>query len=81
VQAAYVDANSGARADCNIVNSVLPAFVPSEMLTIPTIYGKAQQLATWPHKLARLGIVPTAGEYYCNLQNSFQATCPQMDKV
>jgi len=48
VQAAYVDANSGARADCNIVNSVFPAFVPSEMLTIPTIYGKAQQLVPGP---------------------------------
>ena len=52
VQAAYVDANSGARADCNIVDSVFPAFVPSEMLTIPTIYGKAQQLqpgpSSWP---------------------------------
>ena len=48
VQAAYVDANSDARADCNIVNSVLPAFVPSEMLTIPTIYGKAQQLVPGP---------------------------------
>ena len=48
VQAAYVDANSGARADCNIVNNVLPAFVPSEMLTIPTIYGKAQQLVPGP---------------------------------
>jgi len=48
VQAAYVDANSSARADCNIVNSVFPAFVPSEMLTIPTIYGKAQQLVPGP---------------------------------
>jgi len=48
VQAAYVDANSGARADCNIVDSVFPAFVPSEMLTIPTIYGKAQQLVPGP---------------------------------
>ena len=48
VQAAYVDANSGARADSNIVNSVLPAFVPSEVLSIPTIYGKAQQLVPGP---------------------------------
>ena len=48
VQAAYVDANSGARADCNIVDSILPTFVPSEMLTIPTIYGKAQQLVPGP---------------------------------
>lgn len=48
VQAAYVDANSGARADCNIVDSVFPAFVPSRELTIPTIYGKAQQLQPGP---------------------------------
>lgn len=48
VQAAYVDANSGARADCNIVDSVLPEFVPSRELTIPTIYGKAQQLVPGP---------------------------------
>lgn len=48
VQAVYVDANSGARADCNIVDSILPAFVPSHELTIPTIYGKAQQLVPGP---------------------------------
>ena len=48
VQAAFVDANSGARADCNIVDSVFPQFVPSQELTIPTIYGKAQQLQPGP---------------------------------
>lgn len=32
----YVDQNAGARGDMNIVNSVLPAFVPSETVTIPT---------------------------------------------
>lgn len=48
VQAAYVDANSQARADCNIVDSVLPAFVPSGELTIPTIYGKAPQVQPGP---------------------------------
>jgi hypothetical protein len=48
VQAAYVNANSEARADCNIVDSVLPGFVPSEELTIPTVYGKAQQLQPGP---------------------------------
>lgn len=48
VQAAYVDANSQARADCNIVDSVLPAFVPSAELTIPTIYGKAPQMQPGP---------------------------------
>lgn len=48
VEAAYVDANSGARADCNIVDSVLPQFLPSRELTIPTIYGKNQQLVPGP---------------------------------
>lgn len=32
----YVDQNAGARGDINIVNSVLPAFLPSEQVTIPT---------------------------------------------
>jgi hypothetical protein len=58
VQAAYVDANSGARADCNIVNSVLPAFVPSEVLTIPTIYGKAQQLQPGPTNYPDWALTP-----------------------
>ena len=52
VQAAYVDANSQARADCNIVDSILPQFVPSSELTIPTIYGKESQVqpgpTSWP---------------------------------
>ena len=48
VQAAFVNADSAARADCNIVDSVLPDFVPSQNLTIPTIYGKNQQLQPGP---------------------------------
>jgi len=32
----FVDANAGARGDMNIVNSVLPSFVPSQAITIPT---------------------------------------------
>ncbi len=48
VQAVFVDAQAGARADCNIVDSVLPQFVPSKGLTIPDIYGKAQQLQPGP---------------------------------
>jgi hypothetical protein len=52
VQAVYVDANSQARADCNIVDSILPEFMPSTPLTIPTIYGKANQMqpgpTSWP---------------------------------
>lgn len=44
VQSAYTDANSGARADCNIVDSILPQFQDSTNLSIPTIYGPA----SWP---------------------------------
>lgn len=32
----FVDQNAGARGDMNIVNSVLPSFVPSSLVTIPT---------------------------------------------
>jgi hypothetical protein len=32
----FVDQNAGARGDMNIVNSVLPYFVPSSEITIPT---------------------------------------------
>lgn len=32
----FVDQNAAARGDMNIVNSVLPSFVPSEIVTIPT---------------------------------------------
>jgi hypothetical protein len=43
-----VDANSQARADANVVDSILPQFIPSKALTIPTIYGKAQQIVPGP---------------------------------
>ena len=32
----FVDSNAGARGDTNIVNSILPSFVPSMPITIPT---------------------------------------------
>jgi hypothetical protein len=32
----FVDQNAGARGDMNIVNSILPSFVPSETISIPT---------------------------------------------
>jgi hypothetical protein len=44
VQAVYVDDNSGARGDANIVDSVFPQFQNSTDLTIPTIYGPT----SWP---------------------------------
>ena len=32
----FIDQNAGARGDLNIVNSILPSFVPSEIITIPS---------------------------------------------
>lgn len=48
VQAAYVNANAEARADCNIVDSILPEFLDSNDLTIPTIYGPDSNLSAPP---------------------------------
>ena len=44
VQAAFVDDNAGARGNCDIVDSVLPQFVASQPVSIPTINGKN----AWP---------------------------------
>ena len=38
-EAVFVDAQAQARADVDIQDSVLPEFVPSHTVTIPTIYG------------------------------------------
>ena len=52
VQAAYTDANSQARADCNIVDSVLPQHIPAAECTVPDMYGKNNYFGvgptTWP---------------------------------
>jgi hypothetical protein len=47
-QAVFVDANAGARADCNIVDSLFPQFIPSKEVTSPEIYGKQQYFSTAP---------------------------------
>ena len=47
-QAVFTDANAGARGVCNIVDSVLPEFVPSGELTVPDIYGKNQYVNVAP---------------------------------
>ena len=39
VEAVFVDAQAQGRGDVDIVDSVKPAFVPSTLVTIPTIYG------------------------------------------
>ena len=41
-EAVFVDAQAGARADVDIVDSVLPQFVPSSELTIPTLESSNQ---------------------------------------
>lgn len=38
-EAVFVDAQAQARADIDIQDSILPEFVPSRVVTIPTIYG------------------------------------------
>jgi hypothetical protein len=47
-QAAFTDADAGARADCNIVDSIYPEFLPSLEVTIPTITGKNQTVSAAP---------------------------------
>lgn len=47
-QAAFTDDNAGARANCDIVDSVYPEFVPSTEVTVPTITGKNQTVSAAP---------------------------------
>ena len=42
IEAVFTDAQSGARAPINVVDSVLPQFIPSIPLTIPTVKLSAQ---------------------------------------
>lgn len=44
IQATFVDDNAGARADCDIVDSVLPQFIASQDVSVPTVNGKN----SWP---------------------------------
>lgn len=67
VQAAYVDANSQARADCNIVDSVLPQFIPSAECTVPDLYGKNNYVGTAPTNWPDWALTPQP-------QNSIQMT-------
>ena len=67
VQAAYVDANSQARADCNIVDSILPQFMPSTECTVPDMYGKNNYVGTAPSQWPDWANTPQP-------QNSIQMT-------
>lgn len=42
IESVFVDAQSGSRAPINVVDSVLPQHVPSNMLTVPTVKITAQ---------------------------------------
>jgi len=67
VQAAFTDANAGARADCNIVDSVLPQFIPSAECTVPDMYGKNNYVGTAPSQWPDWALTPQP-------QNSIQQT-------
>lgn len=67
VQAAYVDANSQARADCNIVDSILPQFIPSAECTVPDLYGKNNYVGTAPTNWPDWALTPQP-------QNAIQMT-------
>jgi hypothetical protein len=58
IQAAYVDANSQARADCNIVDSVLPAHVPAVEVTVPDMYGKNNYFGPGPTQWPDWALTP-----------------------
>jgi len=67
VQAVYTDANSQARADCNIVDSVMPQFIPSAECTVPDMYGKNNFVGTAPTNWPDWALTPQP-------QNSIQRT-------
>jgi hypothetical protein len=89
VQAAYVDANSQARAECNIVDSVLPQFIPSQEVTVPDIYGKQQYLQVAPTSWPDWALTPQplngyqTSEYYSSEMptNGLSFTTIKMDLV
>ncbi len=58
VQAVFTDDNAGARADCAIVDSVLPEFMASQPVVIPTIYGKNSYPAPPPTSYPDWALTP-----------------------
>jgi len=75
VEAVFVDAQAGARAPVNIVDSILPQYVPSAPLTIPTIKLSAQgspdgiAWTQWPANPFYSGN-PNGGNYYNSFLNT-----------
>ncbi len=62
----FVDPAAGARGDINIVNSVLPSFVPSEMVTIPT----GQPFPNLDSNNNINNVLPNANTYYTSIINT-----------
>jgi hypothetical protein len=62
----FVDPAAGARGDINILNSVLPSFVPSETVTIPT--GQPFPNLTANNSLSNT--LPNANTYYTSIINT-----------
>jgi hypothetical protein len=75
VEAVFVDAQAGARAPVNIVDSILPQYVPSAPLTIPTIKLSAQGSpdgigwTQWPSNPYYSGN-PNGGNFYNSFLNT-----------
>jgi len=62
----FVDPAAGARGDINIVNSVLPSFVPSEIVTIPT----GQPFPNLDSNNSINNVLPNANTYYSSVINT-----------
>ena len=62
----FVDQNAGARGDMNIVNSILPAFIPSSNITIPT----GQPFPNLDPNNNQANTLPNANIYYSSVINT-----------
>lgn len=62
----FVDQNAGARGDMNIVNSVLPAFVPSANISIPT----GQPFPNLDPNVSPGNALPNANTYYSSVMST-----------
>ena len=62
----FVDPAAGARGDINILNSVLPSFVPSQIVTIPT----GQPFPNLDSNNSINNALPNANTYYSSVINT-----------
>lgn len=62
----FVDPSAGARGDIKIVNSVLPSFVPSQVVTIPT----GQPFPNLDSNNSIANALPNANTYYSSFINT-----------